>query len=291
VDIISVSHIYDGDEFQFLQGTSMAAPHVAGVVGLILAKYPTLPLEDLRWRLLNGTDVIEGLTGKVATGGRINANNSLRLPTTPRALSTSQVSETEIELNWIDTSLDEEGFTIERREKDEAFQEIARVDPDTISYSDTDVTGESFYTYRVIAYNKYGNSDYSNEAWTAKSGGDISLGGGGGGGGCFIATAAYGSSDSEFIDFLRAFRDRYLMVHSIGKKWISLYYRFSPPMASLIEDHPGMRRGVRLIIFPFVAFSAGMIHMTTLQKGVIFCFIMGFLLGMSLLCKGRKVEK
>jgi subtilisin family serine protease len=164
VDIISVSHIYDGDEFQFLQGTSMAAPHVAGVVGLILAKYPTLPLEDLRWRLLNGTDVIEGLTGKVATGGRINANNSLRLPKTPRALSTSQVSETEIELNWIDTSLDEEGFTIERREKDEAFQEIARVDPDTISYSDTDVTGESFYTYRVIAYNQYGNSRYSNEA-------------------------------------------------------------------------------------------------------------------------------
>ena len=256
VDIISISHIYDGDEFQFLQGTSMAAPHVAGLAGLILAKYPTLSLDDLRWRILNGTDALDGLTGKVATGGRINANNSLRLPMAPRDLSTLQVSETEIELNWVDTSLDEEGFAIERREKEEAFQEIVRVNPDTTSYSDTDLEEESSYTYRVIAYNQYGNSGYSNEAGTAHSGGGIGLGGGGGGGGCFIATAAYGSPNSNFIDLLRAFRDEYLMAHPNGKKWVALYYRYSPPMAGFIADHPKMRKGVRIVLYPFVALSA-----------------------------------
>ncbi|MFQ5842176.1 MAG: CFI-box-CTERM domain-containing protein, partial [Thermodesulfobacteriota bacterium] len=287
VDIISISHIYDGDEFQFLQGTSMAAPHVAGLMGLILTKYPILSLEDLRWRILNGTDVLEGLTGKVATGGRINANNSLRLPMTPSDLSTLQVSETEIELNWVDTAVDEEGFAIERREREEAFQEIARIHPDMTSYSDTDVTGESFYTYRVKAYNEYGNSGYSNEAGTAQPG---SLAGGGGGGGCFIATAAYGPPYGKFIDVLRAFWDRYLVVHRTGKRWVSLYYRSAPPIAGFIADHPAMRKGVRLILFPFVALSAGMIQTTTFQKALIFCLIVGFVLGMVLLYRAHKAE-
>lgn len=252
-DIVSVSHIYDGDEFQFLQGTSMAAPHVVGVAGLILAQYPTLSLEDLRWRILNGTDVLEDLMGKVATGGRINANNSLRLPMTPSDLSTLQVSETEIELNWVDTAVDEEGFAIERREREEAFQEIARIHLDTTSYSDTDVTGGSFYTYRVKAYNEYGDSGYSNEAGTAQPG---SLAGGGGGGGCFIATAAYGSPGGKCIDILRTFWDRYLVVHPTGKRWVSLYYRWAPPIAGFIADHPAMRKGVRIVLYPLVILSA-----------------------------------
>lgn len=108
---------------------------------------------------------------------------------------------------------------------------------------------------------------------------------------CFIATAAYGSPYGDNIDLLRAFRDRYLMAHSLGKKWVSLYYRYSPPMAGIIADHPAMRKGVRLILFPFVAFSAGMIQTTTFQKALILCLIVGFLLGMVLLCRGHKSRK
>ena len=104
---------------------------------------------------------------------------------------------------------------------------------------------------------------------------------------CFIATAAYGSPDSFSIDLLRAFRDEYLMVHPIGKKWIDLYYRYSPIMAGFIADHPAMRKGVRLILLPFVAFSSGMVHTTALQKGLIFCLIVGFLLGIAVLSKRR----
>ena len=108
---------------------------------------------------------------------------------------------------------------------------------------------------------------------------------------CFIATAAYGSPHGNYIDLLRAFRDEYLMAHPIGKRWVALYYRYSPPMAGFIADHPKMRKGVRLILLPFVAFSAGMVQTTTIQKGVVFCFVVGFLLGMALLSKGRKAEK
>jgi subtilisin family serine protease len=255
VDIISISHIYDGDEFQFLQGTSMAAPHAAGLMGLILTKYPTLSLKDLRWRILNGTDVLEGLTGKVATGGRINANNSLRLPMAPRDLSALQVSETEIELNWVDTSVDEEGFTIERREKDGGFQKIARVEPNTTRYSDTNLAGESSYTYRVKAHNHYGNSGYSNEAPTAQSGGGSNLAGGSSGGGCFIATAAYGSPLAAEVRILRELRDTYLLKNICGKMIVFLYYKYSPALAHHISRHHMARKAIRVCLYPLVTLS------------------------------------
>jgi len=261
VDITSISHLYEGDEFQFMQGTSMAAPHVSGLAGLIIAKYPTLPLDHLRWRILNGVDVLDDLVGNVATGGRINANNSLRLPVSPSGLSAFKVSETEVELNWSDQSDDEEGFTVERKGQGGDYMEIARVDFDTTGYSDTDLAGKSSYTYRVRAYNSYGDSAYSNETGIIRSGGGVAPSGegGSGGGGCFIATAAYGSPNGRFVALLRAFRDQYLVANPIGKKWVDLYYRYSPIIAGFIADHPAMRKGARIALSPFVALSAGIV--------------------------------
>ena len=106
-------------------------------------------------------------------------------------------------------------------------------------------------------------------------------------GSCFIATAAYGSPHGRFIDLLRTFRDKYLVLNPIGKKWVGLYYRHSPVLAQFIADHPAMKKGVRLILFPFVAFSAGVVHTTALQKCLICCLIGGFLLGIAVLHRRR----
>ncbi len=293
VDITSISHLYEGDAFQFLQGTSMAAPHVSGLAGLILAKYPTIPLDELRWRILNGADELAGLNGKVATGGRINANNSLRLPAAPSGLSAFKASEIEVELSWSDNSVNEEGFKIERRETGGGFEDIARLDPNTTGYSDKDLAGESPYTYRVRAYNTYGDSGYSNEARTGKSGGGIALAEGGSGrdGGCFIATAAYGSPDSVPIDILRTFRDEYLMAHFIGRKCVDLYYRYSPIMAGFIANNPAMRRGVRIALYPFVALSAGMVTISDPGMVLILTALLGFLLASIITRRGSPFRR
>lgn len=63
--------------YDTLDGTSMAAPHVAGVAALILAKFPTATLSEVRERLLSTTVEISGLAGKVARGGRLNAYRAL----------------------------------------------------------------------------------------------------------------------------------------------------------------------------------------------------------------------
>ncbi len=54
-------------------GTSMATPHVAGVVGLLRAVNPNLTHQEVVSAILNNVDVKPQLIGRVVTGGRLNA--------------------------------------------------------------------------------------------------------------------------------------------------------------------------------------------------------------------------
>jgi thermitase len=62
-----------GHEFKEASGTSMATPEVAGVAALVLSVEPKLTVEQLRERLFKSVDKLDALSGKVSTGGRINA--------------------------------------------------------------------------------------------------------------------------------------------------------------------------------------------------------------------------
>ena len=62
-----------------------------------------------------------------------------------------------------------------------------------------------------------------------------------GGGGCFIATAAYGSSFEKNVKILRDFRDVYLLPTCLGRVFIDLYIKYSPPFADIIRKHESLR--------------------------------------------------
>jgi subtilisin family serine protease len=64
-------------------GTSMATPHVAGVLALLVAQFPTESYSAIITRLLNGTDKIPALAGKTKSGGRLNLANALLGAATP----------------------------------------------------------------------------------------------------------------------------------------------------------------------------------------------------------------
>lgn len=64
-------------------GTSMAAPHVAGVAALVWAHRPFLTVNEVRRAVLLSVDPLPGLAGVVATGGRLNANRALAQEVSP----------------------------------------------------------------------------------------------------------------------------------------------------------------------------------------------------------------
>ena len=89
------------------------------------------------------------------------------LPVTPTNLIAAPLSGERIILTWTDRSDDESGFRIERRRGTGSYTQIASVPANTNSYTDTGLLPETQYTYRIRAYNSFGNSSYSNEAIAA----------------------------------------------------------------------------------------------------------------------------
>lgn len=86
-------------------------------------------------------------------------------PAAPNALNATAISTSAIVLAWSDNTDIEDGFRIQRAPTSGGpYAEVGTVSYSTTSYTDNGLTADTTYSYQVVAYNDYGDSDPSNEA-------------------------------------------------------------------------------------------------------------------------------
>jgi subtilisin family serine protease len=74
---VGITSTIPGSLYARYDGTSMAAPHVSGAAALLLAAEPGLGMRELRAALIDSALPIPALSGRLASGGRLDASRAL----------------------------------------------------------------------------------------------------------------------------------------------------------------------------------------------------------------------
>ncbi|MCX6365955.1 MAG: S8 family serine peptidase [Armatimonadetes bacterium] len=155
-----------GGGYASWNGTSMAAPLVAGEVALLASHAPNLSNAALRDFVLNNTDPLTAYTGRTIKGGRVNVYKAIfaisSLPATPTNLSAKAKSRTQITLTWTDSSTNEKNFVLERSLDNITFTTVATLAAGVKTFTNSALVANKLYYYRLRARNVYGFSEYSN---------------------------------------------------------------------------------------------------------------------------------
>jgi len=152
------------------------------------------------------------------------------------------------------------------------------IDKDITTYTVSDLDFSQTHYFAAKAFDSEGlQSDWSNE---------VSIGGHVDQSepctihtsGCFIATAAYGSSMDRHVQILCEFRDRRLSGNYLGKRFIALYYKFSPTVARFVDNNTVARSLIRYALLPLTGIAYVTLYVHPALLLVILMFLTLFII-------------
>ncbi len=229
------AEVYSADRFDGYEtksGTSMATPHVAGAAAVALSA--GLEPSQLRTALGAGARDI-GLGDTEQGAGRLSVPDSLDSPG-PVVVSTDEASgvgETEATLAGTLVSLDAATADVFFEYGPAGSGLPESVDAGTASEGETvtaAVSGlEPDTAYKFVAVASTGAATDEGGVGSFETDAED-------GGFCFVTTATTG--EGETLDSLRRFRDESMRATPVGRGFVGLYYRISPPIARTLDRHP-----------------------------------------------------
>ncbi|MDM8538852.1 S8 family peptidase, partial [Desulfobacterales bacterium HSG17] len=78
IQLTGIKWEFTGNEYAFKSGTSMAAPVVSGIAGLVWSHRPNLTPLEVKNAILNSVDTSANLEGKILSSGRVNAAKAIK---------------------------------------------------------------------------------------------------------------------------------------------------------------------------------------------------------------------
>ncbi|MFB3852303.1 MAG: ammonia-forming cytochrome c nitrite reductase subunit c552 [Vicinamibacterales bacterium] len=100
--------------------------------------------------------------GTSAPSNTASATTLAAPPAAPADLRVTASGRTSIAIAWTDTSSNEDGFFVERKQGSGAWSQVAALPAGQAAWRDNSVSRRQTYSYRVQAYNIVGTSTYSN---------------------------------------------------------------------------------------------------------------------------------
>jgi len=82
---------------------------------------------------------------------------------------------------------------------------------------------------------------------------------------CFISTAAFGSDMAPEVEIFRQFRNHFLLTNALGRKFVKMYYAYSPPLANIIAKNGFLKKMTRAALYPLLFFSKGALKFGVLE--------------------------
>jgi subtilisin family serine protease len=158
--------------YKLANGTSMAAPHVAGALGLLAAQYPGDDMAKRITRLYSGADRLAELQGRIRTGARLNLLRSLSqslvlsMTVSRRQASAWVIAREYAEIYFVvekdaGALVSGETYTIYRKTDSGGYQSLksigaAELQNGAYTYHDKYLDRDTKYTYIVQAINAQG---------------------------------------------------------------------------------------------------------------------------------------